>query len=241
MPYAAFPSEGSVILALVQGTPPGSMELFGSRVAKLDRPLSLTSAALNNLISECWNMVPGERPSFSSLLERLNFVGLENPDPAPTQPLDEEEETDYLVVNESTAPSPSILSKDQDEKRGYYQTKIPRFTKGAPDPEVVLRLDAPHGECFMRVAPNGEWLVTSFHDSNDRRAYLWNLRYAPTLTVGFPAFQAWQDDQQFEWSPDSRYLACFGKQGLYIWSTQVSTMSPIVSFLTKLVLNSHNQ
>ncbi|KAG8898981.1 hypothetical protein FRC00_002071, partial [Tulasnella sp. 408] len=215
VPYAAFPSEASVLLALVQGTPPGSVELFGSRVPKLDSPLLLTSTALQDLISECWNMVPGERPSFSSLLERLNFVDLENPDPAPTRPLGEEEETDDPVMS-------NLDEKGADNPTKKAGRDILGSMEGPPDPEVVLRLGAQDGDCFMRVSPNGKWLATSFHVSYDGRAYLWNLEDITTqaLTIDLPAFVTWQEDKQFEWSPDSRYLACFGRQGVDIWSAQ---------------------
>ncbi|KAG8897793.1 hypothetical protein FRC00_003801, partial [Tulasnella sp. 408] len=164
VPYAAFPSDGSVMLALVQGTPPGSVELFGSRVPKLDTPLLLTSTALQNLISECWNMAPGERPSVPSLLERLNFVDVENPDPAPTRPLSEEAGTRGVVVDGLKARSPPILSENLDEGGRYSRTALATRTaifwhsERPPDPEVVLRLDAPNGECLMQAAPNGKWL-----------------------------------------------------------------------------------
>ncbi|KAG9042755.1 hypothetical protein FS837_010415 [Tulasnella sp. UAMH 9824] len=211
-PYAAFPSDVKIMFALVQGTPPGSMELFGSRVSKLDPPLLLTSTALRDVISECWNMFPGERPSVSSLLERLKFGDLENPDPAPTRPPGEEQ-TDDLV-----------MSNVRDEG-GYYRTAISRpdilwLMEGPPDPEVVVRLGAPDGKCYMRAAPNGKWLATAFHDPHNGRAHLWNMEGVPTLTTDFLEFPAWQHDQQFEWSPNSRYLACYGKRGLYIWSTE---------------------
>lgn len=210
------------------------MELLGRLASKVDTPSRSMLLSLQTLIPECWNMDPRKRPSSSGMLNRLNTLGLENSNVAST-PLTRAEEKVNLLVKDDGAPTqPSRQLTDQTKGAGSHQVKVKLrraigwVTEDASGPEVVLRLSQPDGNCYMSVAPSGKWLATSFYDGGST---LWNLENGATPQLGFPSFERGMD---FQWAPDSRYLACFGGS-LYIWSTDVSTISRVIIYLTRMV------
>ncbi|KAG9021747.1 hypothetical protein FS837_007007, partial [Tulasnella sp. UAMH 9824] len=73
-PYASVLGDGSVLLALVQGVSPGSMELLSCLVPAVDGSSLSELATLQALIPECWNKEPGKRPSSTSIIERLEYL-----------------------------------------------------------------------------------------------------------------------------------------------------------------------
>lgn len=116
---------------------------------------------------------------------------------------------------QSTNASLSMLSNYQLEQRGYHRVKITsRNARGwvsgiAPEPEVVFSCN--EDGFHPSVSPNGKWLAVNFQATSQ----LWNLVDLSSPPVNLPARGLWA---RYEWSPDSRYLACFNGNDLYIWS-----------------------
>lgn len=199
-----------------------------------------TLIILQSLIPKCWSIDPKQRKSSYSILRRLRYVGLESPDPPSVQPPHDQKHAEALDVSVmilSTNTSLSILSEYQLEQRGYYRVKITsRIAEGwvsgnAPEPEVVFRCN--EDGFHPSVSPNGKWLAVNYQATSQ----LWDLVNLSSPPVNLPARGLWA---RYEWSPDSRYLACFDGNDLYIWSIKVSKILCIVSYLTKMLSNSLN-
>lgn len=75
-PYATALGDGSVLLALVQGASPGSMELLSRLAPAVHEPSLSELVTLQTLIPECWNKEARQRPSSPSIIERLEYLDL---------------------------------------------------------------------------------------------------------------------------------------------------------------------
>lgn len=110
IPYSAALHEPRIILAVTQGDLPGSMELLPT----VDMPYRLTLEALRQIIPNCWNKDPTQRPSASRLLERLNCVSPEEEvDPPPTRPPEDDQSSDRSTNHGGNAlptPNNQVLS-----------------------------------------------------------------------------------------------------------------------------------
>lgn len=70
IPYSTVPSNAHVMLAMVQGQPPGSIE----SLPKVDMPFRQTLDVLQDLIPDCWNNDPTKRPLSSHILQQLHSI-----------------------------------------------------------------------------------------------------------------------------------------------------------------------
>lgn len=78
IPYANLRTDRGIRGAVGRGVSPGSVELLGGFAPHVDIHHRSILVALQALIPECWKMEPGERPSSSSILSRLNYGDLGN-------------------------------------------------------------------------------------------------------------------------------------------------------------------
>ncbi|KAG8913010.1 hypothetical protein FRC00_003250, partial [Tulasnella sp. 408] len=168
-PYASAPGDGSVILALVQGASPGSMELLSSLAPAVDGPSLLELVALQTLIPECWNKEASKRPSFSSIVERLEYV-----DPAP--------------------PSDDNRKYRQMDLKSWNGNAW--VSEASPTPGLVLPLQKLVVDYRMSVSPNGKWLAG--YSSGDV-SMLWNLEDSSTPPFRLPVecrYYEWSPDSR---------------------------------------------
>ncbi|KAG9026664.1 hypothetical protein FS837_004538 [Tulasnella sp. UAMH 9824] len=95
IPYANLRTDRGIAAAIGRGASPGSVELL-------------------DIIRECWSTEPGERPSSSSILHRLGYDDLGNPDMRSADtPLDDKQTGDSAITTERIITGLSILSKIQ--------------------------------------------------------------------------------------------------------------------------------
>ncbi|KAG8895212.1 hypothetical protein FRC01_012500, partial [Tulasnella sp. 417] len=220
MPYANLRSDTSVMVAVVQGASPGSVDLLGDLVSKVDFPSRSKLLALQILIPECWNVDPRNRLAASGILKPLNYLdpGHAKQLPAPP-PCDEDHTDDLAMVDESNTQTP-IRSRDRPEGGPYRQIKARTHhangwvSEDGLEPDVVFHFNNLRSGLEMSIAPNGKWLAA--HSSDGVRS-VWNLENPSTPP--FPLSDRY-DGTTFWWSPDSRYLAYSGISNPYIWSTE---------------------
>ncbi|KAG9042650.1 hypothetical protein FS837_010601 [Tulasnella sp. UAMH 9824] len=85
-PYSGVLTDGRVLLAITNGTPPGSLDLLNSLAPNVDMPLQSTLDTLRHLISQCWSFDPHQRPSFSTILDLIEHgLGNHAPDLSPEE------------------------------------------------------------------------------------------------------------------------------------------------------------
>lgn len=217
------------MVAVAQGGSPGSTGLFDGPASKVNMSSRSMLLALQSLIQECWSIDARERPPASSILKRLKYLGFGNTDLPPAQPL-HDEQTDDSVSNEPTATELFVLSQHQiTQGLGYESMSLATksvngwVAQAPPLPEMVLRFHE-DGYCIA-IAPDEKWLAADVLGVGK----LWNMENpsAPPLCLPGRYPRA-----RYEWSSDSRYLACFGFDALYIWSTEVSVTPDLVSYMT---------
>ncbi|KAG9040564.1 hypothetical protein FS837_000452 [Tulasnella sp. UAMH 9824] len=71
IPYSSYRGDSSVVFAIAQGSPPGSLERLNSLALNVDMPLRSALYTLPFVFSDCWNFKPSERPPFSSILNDI--------------------------------------------------------------------------------------------------------------------------------------------------------------------------
>lgn len=114
MPYANLRTDRGINAAVGRGASPGSVELLGGSAQAVDTPFRLTLFSLQSIIRECWSVESGMRPSSSSILDRLDYVDLGNPDLASANmPLDDKQTSDSAMTTERIITDLSILSNIQ--------------------------------------------------------------------------------------------------------------------------------
>lgn len=191
---------------MTQGAPPAPMESLTSLTPNVGPPLRSAIATLQLLIPECWSVEPIKRPTLHSILERLQYAGLQNP-PSGLSPED-------LLQHEGPAGQSAIHSTDA--SFGAEQ--------GPADLETVLSINDTHTVHELSFSPNGQWLATIWTDGQAR---LWNMKNTSLPPISVPNWAG-----KFRWSPDSRYLVTPVFSGIQIWSAEVSTPFRNVECLT---------
>lgn len=231
-PYATCRSDGSVMVAVVQGGSPGSTGSFGELASKVNMTSRSMLVALQSIIQECWSIDARERPPASSILRRLKYLGFGSADLPPAQPL-HDEQTDDSVSNESAATGLFVLPHHQiTQGLGYESMSLATrsangwVAQAPPLPEMVLGLHE-DGYCIA-IAPDERWLAADVSGVGK----VWNLENLSAPPVCLPGRYP---RARYEWSSDSRYLACFGFDALYIWSTEVSVTTRLISYVTNTV------
>ncbi|KAG8926262.1 hypothetical protein FRC00_003063 [Tulasnella sp. 408] len=225
VPYPHSRTDRSILLALVKHTSPGSMESLESLASTVDWSSHSTIVALQTIIPECWSRDPKTRPPCSSILKRLTDAGFANADLPNTQPPPGDTDEDDI---HTPTPKISILSKKQLRERGYHRMVLEtRNVNGwvsnkAPKPEVLHLVE---GGDKMSISPDGRWLVTELGEVGK----LWDLEDLSAPPLILPG--RW-GSFNYEWSPDSRYLACLRGE-LYIWS--IESQSSVGYFGERLV------
>ncbi|KAG8899644.1 hypothetical protein FRC00_001159 [Tulasnella sp. 408] len=168
-PYANALSDANILLALVQGTSPGSIELLSRLLPAVDGASLSELVTLKTLIPECWDKEAGKRPSSSSIVEHLKYV-----DPA--------------------HPSADKKKYCQMDLRAW-NGKV-WVSEARTRPGLVLALQDEVVDHRMSVAPNGKWLAAR---SDDQVSMLWNLENLSTPPLRLPEECdefAWSPDSQ---------------------------------------------
>lgn len=193
---------GNVPSAPAADNLPGRVELLGGLVPESNKPFHGSLEVLRSAFLDCWNLNPDERPLISSVLRDLSSPPLAR----------------SLLLQQQAAGrverSQQITSQLAVEIRAE-----PLFDHvGRPQIEAVICPPAQAHQNWVHdisFAPDGKWLATCLHDQLPK---LWNLEKDFDWLSPFS-----EANGRFLWSPDSRYLALIGKQGLHIWAKEWAT------------------
>ncbi|KAG9023282.1 hypothetical protein FS837_005875 [Tulasnella sp. UAMH 9824] len=155
-PYANALSDGNIVLVIVQGAAPGSIELLSHLVPAVNGPSLSELVTLQTLIPECWDKEPRKRPSSASIVERLEY---DNPAPP-------------------SYDDKKYCQMDLKSRKGKLWV-----SEANTKPGVVLSLQDEVVHHRMSVSPDGNWLAAP---SDDKVSMLWNLENLSTPPIRLP-------------------------------------------------------
>lgn len=135
---------------------PGSTELLSRLIPAVDGPSLSELVTLQTLIPECWDKEARKRPSFPSIVERLEYVDPANP----------------------SYDNRQYRQMDLRSRKGKVWVSEARTKPG-----LVLPLQPVVVDSKMSVAPNGKWLAAH---SDDQVAMLWDLENLSSPPLRFP-------------------------------------------------------